>query len=79
VQPVRHNRYGRFFEYCSRANKHVIITSNVPLLAGGDVNPQFIDIFGSKGWSRLLQMAGGYMVDLSGLPDYRPYLAGLVK
>ena len=79
VQPVRHNRYGRFFEYCSRHDKHVIITSNVPLLAGGEVNPAFIDIFGSKGWSRLLQMAGGYMCDLSGLPDYRPYLAGLVK
>lgn len=79
VQPVRHNRYGRFFEYCSRTNKHVIVTSNVPLLAGGEVNPAFIDIFGSKGWSRLLQMAGGFMCDLSGLPDYRPYLAGLMS
>lgn len=79
VRPVRHNRYGRFFEYCSRAGKHVIVTSMTPLLAGEEVNPAFIDIFGSKGFSRLLQMAGGYMVDLSGLPDYRPYLAGLVK
>jgi GTPase SAR1 family protein len=79
VQPVRHNRYGRFLEYCYKAGKHVIITSNVPLVAGEEVNPAFIDIFGSKGYSRLLQMAGGYMVDLSGLPDYRPYLAGLLK
>lgn len=79
VQPVRHNRYGRFLEYCYKAGKHVVITSNVPLVAGEEVNPAFIDIFGSKGYSRLLQMAGGYMVDLSGVPDYRPYLAGLLK
>lgn len=74
----RRNRYGRFLDYCYRAHKHVIITSNVPLLVRGangkEVNQVFVDIFGDKGWDRLYQMASGYMSDLTGLPSYRRVL-----
>lgn len=74
---VRHNRYGRFVDFCYNAKKHVLVTSNTPLLAsGGDqsgINPAFIDIFGEVAFDRLYQMSKGFMVDLSGLPSYRPY------
>lgn len=73
TRPVRQNRYGRFLDYCYRAHKHVIITSNTPLNDGGGVNAAFVDIFGDRGFDRLYQMAKGYMVDMTGLPSYRPY------
>lgn len=75
---VRQKRYGRFLDYCYRHGKHVLVTSMIPLLIdqGGQkaINPEFVDIFGQKAFSRLYQMARGYMCDLSGLPDYRPFM-----
>lgn len=71
----RQKLYGRFLNYCYRRDKHLIITSEVPLLMGsGDdlaFNSEFVDIFGSKAFSRLQAKSRGYMVELSGLPDYR--------
>jgi len=74
VKPVRHNRYGRFFDHCYRTRKHLLITSNTPLLRESVINPDFIDIFGKRAFDRLYQMAKGFMVDLSGLPSYRQYV-----
>ncbi|MBE2198402.1 MAG: ATP-binding protein [Anaerolinea sp.] len=77
----RQKRYGRFMDYCVRNKVHVIMTSMKPLfikVESGDfiTNPQLVEILGPKAWSRLQQMAKGFMVDLSGIPDYRPFLAG---
>lgn len=70
----RQRRYGRFLDYCYRNHKHVIITSMEPMLAGDQLNEKFVNIFGRKAFSRLYQMSRDFMVDLSGLPDYRPYI-----
>lgn len=74
--------YSTFLDYIYRRltasegaeRKHVLINSNIPLVVDQQVNPEFMQIFGERGWSRLVQMSGGFMVDLSGLPDYRPLL-----
>ena len=74
----RQKRYGRLIEYCYRNGIHLIITSNTPLykeMGSQKVpNPEFVAIFGLKAFSRLHQMAHGFMCDMSGLPDYRPLL-----
>jgi hypothetical protein len=75
----RHSAYGQFFDYAyTRAQRytsacplHVIVTSNIPIVVNGAINEEFIDKLGGKAFSRLLQMASGYMCDLTGLPDYR--------
>jgi len=76
ITSARQHRYGRFIDWCYRSGKSVIITSNVPLVTRdeGDVtvNAEFVNIIGARSWDRLLQMAGGYMIDLTGLPSYRP-------
>jgi DNA replication protein DnaC len=75
-------RYGNLIDYCYREGKHVIITSNVPLYSYDPVekesffNDAFIDIVGGKAFDRLVQMADGYMIDLTGLPSYRPEVSG---
>lgn len=74
----RHARYGRFLDYCYRHKKHVLVTSMTPMLVDGRIDSAFVDIFGQKAFSRLYQMAAGYMVDLHGLPDYRPLLVNPV-
>lgn len=75
---IRQRRYGRFLEYCSRAGKHVVLTTNLPLVMthnGRTVpHPELVATIGQRGFSRLNQMAGGYMLDFTGLPDYRPLL-----
>jgi DNA replication protein DnaC len=74
----RQKRYGRLIEYCYRNGIHLIITSNTPLYkemgSQKAPNPDFVAIFGLKAFSRLHQMAHGYMCDMSGLPDYRPFM-----
>lgn len=74
----RHARYGRFFDYAYRHHKHVIVTSMDKMLVDGHFDDRFVHIFGQKAFSRLYQMAAGYMVDLGGLPDYRPLLVNPV-
>lgn len=69
----RWKAYGNLIDYCYRAGKHVIITSNEPLLDNdGYIRDDFVEIVGGKAFDRLVQMANGYMVDLTGLPSYRP-------
>ena len=72
----RQLRYGRFFDYCERTKKSVVVTSMKALLvrdSSGDsaFNPELVDIVGSRAFSRLYHIAQGYMCDLSGLPDFR--------
>jgi len=80
ARAARHSRYGRLIDYCYHERRawpiHVLVTSNKPLLVNDQINPAFVDIFGGKAFSRLFQMSKGFMCDLSGLPDYRPVLAG---
>ena len=74
----RQLRYGRFFDYCYKANKHVVITSNVPLILqtanGYEIDSAFVEVLGDKALDRLYQMGKGYMCDLKGLPSYRRYI-----
>lgn len=70
----RQRRYGDFVEFCYRKGKHLIITTNYPLIVGDSISQEFIDIFGGKAFDRLYQMARGYLFDLHGLPTFRPYL-----
>jgi hypothetical protein len=74
----RQRRYGRFFDYCYKAKKHVVLTSNVPLvtktLNGYEIDSAFMEILGEKALDRLYQMGKGYMCDLTGLPSYRRYV-----
>lgn len=72
---VRQNRYREVFDFCYRHGISLVITSNVPLLAGDgkSINPEFVRILGAAAFDRLWQMARGYTFDLSGLPSYRQY------
>jgi DNA replication protein DnaC len=59
------NRYFKVIDYCYTWQVSVIITTNLTIreLAGR---------VGKRSWSRLQQMApAGFMVDLTGVPDYR--------
>lgn len=63
-------RYFRIIDYCYRKGIAVIVTSNLsfPALAGH---------MGGRCWSRLMEMAPtGYMLDLTGVPDYRRASSG---
>lgn len=63
-------RYFRVIDYCYRKGIAVIVTSNLsfPALAGH---------MGGRCWSRLMEMAPtGYMLDLTGVPDYRRKTSG---
>lgn len=72
----RQKRYGRFFDHCYRHGIHVIVTTMTPLWQGDQIHPEILDIFGPKAFSRLYAMTGEeFMIDLTGLPDYRPVLA----
>ncbi|MCB8944544.1 MAG: hypothetical protein H6658_12410 [Ardenticatenaceae bacterium] len=74
----RQNRYGRFFDYCYKTKKHLVVTSNVPLITqtsnGYEIDSAFMEILGEKALDRLYQMGKGYMCDLTGLPSYRRYI-----
>lgn len=66
----RHARYFKLVEYCYSSGISLIITSNSTL-------DELAAHVGGRAWSRLLQMApAGYMVNLSGVPDYRRKAGG---
>ena len=66
----RHARYFKLVDYCYSAGVSLIITSNTTL-------DELAAHVGGRAWSRLLQMApAGYMVNLSGVPDYRRKAGG---
>jgi hypothetical protein len=66
----RHARYFKLLDFCCTAGKGVIITGN---LRPDDLAAHI----GGRAWSRLMQMApAGYIVDLTGTPDYRRHSSG---
>lgn len=66
----RHARYFKALNYCYEAGVSVIITANLTV-------PGLADHIGGRAWSRLQEMApAGFIVDLSGVPDYRRKLGG---
>jgi hypothetical protein len=66
----RHARYFKLLDYCCTAGSGVIIT--------GNLQPDALAAhIGGRAWSRLMQMApAGYIVDLTGTPDYRRASSG---
>jgi predicted ATPase len=77
----RQRRYLDFIDFCYNNNKHVIITSEIPLLAKGragevdQLNRDFVRVFGDAAFSRLHQMSAAYMCDLKNVSSYRDVLA----
>lgn len=73
----RQSRYFQIIDYCyggfisgRRNGISVIITANLTL-------DNLAAHIGGRAWSRLLEMApSGFMVDLTGVPDYRRNLGG---
>lgn len=66
----RQVRYFRFIDYCCTAGVSVVITANMSL-------DQLARHMGGRCWSRLLEMApAGFMVDMTGSPDYRRRTSG---
>ncbi len=58
-------RYFRIINYCYERNISLVITSNLSI-------EQLGDFLGRRSWSRLGEMAPrGFMVDLTGVPDWR--------
>lgn len=63
-------RYFRVVDYCNRKGIAVIVTSNLSF-------PALSAHMGGRCWSRLMEMAPtGYMLDLTGVPDYRRKTSG---
>lgn len=63
-------RYFRLVNYCYEWGISLIITTNLPL-------PRLEGVIGGRAWSRLMEMASaGFMVELSGVPDYRKVRSG---
>lgn len=61
----KQHRYYKIINYCYDFQVSVIITTNLGL-------DGLRDCLGGRAWSRLAQMAPkGFMVDLTGVPDYR--------
>lgn len=80
IEAVRQSRYWEFMDWCYRRGKTILLTSNIPLLVANSsgqaaVNPAFVAIMGDAAFSRLHEMAAGFMFDLTGLPDYRRVIA----
>lgn len=66
----KQTRYFRIIDYCYRKGIAVIVTSNLSF-------PALSTHMGGRCWSRLMEMAPtGYMLDLTGVPDYRRKTSG---
>jgi DNA replication protein DnaC len=66
----RQHRYFGIIDRCYRWEISVVITSNLSL-------DSLSDVMGHRAWSRLGEMApAGFMIDLSGVSDYRRKRAG---
>lgn len=76
IDTARHNRYREAFDYFYTHNISILVTSMVPLLRGGQANPEFINIFGPAAFDRLYERARGFMFDLTGFPSYRAIQGG---
>lgn len=65
-----HARYFKMINYCCKRGVSVIITGNLSL---SDLEQRL----GGRAWSRLLEMAPkGFMLDMTGVPDYRRMKGG---
>lgn len=89
-EEIRQKRYGQLFDWAynrlERQKKriHIVLTTMTPIVVERHDpdkhethkvwNPDFVAIIGQQALTRLNQMAKGYLVDLTGLPDYRPYI-----
>jgi len=63
-------RYFRVINFCYEHGVSVVITANMSL-------DQLGEYVGGRCWSRLLEMAPtGFMVDMTGVPDYRRLVSG---
>ena len=71
IDLARQNRYREAFDYFYESQISILLTSMVPLVRGGQPNPDFIDIIGPAAFDRLYERAKSYMFDLSGLPSFR--------
>lgn len=66
----RHSRYFKIVDYCYKRGVSLIITGN---LSVADLSAHI----GGRAWSRLLQMApSGFILDMTGVPDYRRSAGG---
>lgn len=66
----RQTRYFRVINYCYEHKISVVITGNMRL-------SELQEHIGGRAWSRLLEMApAGFMIDLTGVPDYRRKTGG---
>lgn len=67
---ARQARYYELVNHCYTHGISLIITANMPL-------DQLAQHIGGRAWSRLLEMApSGFMLDMSGVPDYRRKVGG---
>ncbi|MCA9936218.1 MAG: hypothetical protein KC415_19930, partial [Anaerolineales bacterium] len=65
-------RYYDLINYCYKQQISVIITSNFRF-------DELARYLGGASWSRLMEMApDGYMVDITGVRDYRPIAGGRI-
>lgn len=65
-------RYYDLINYCYRQNLSIIMTSNYRL-------NELATFLGGATWSRLLEMVpDGFMIDITGVRDYRPIAGGRV-
>jgi len=87
---IRQKRYGALFDWAynrlerQRKRVHLVLTTMTPIVVERTDpktretqkvwNPDFVAIIGQQALTRLNQMARGYLVDLTGLPDYRPLI-----
>lgn len=70
-------RYFTIINYCYQRGVSLIITSNLPLASKKEGAKTLADHIGGRAWSRLLEMAPtGYLLDLTGVPDYRKKVSG---
>ena len=70
--PEIRTRYYDLINYCYRQKLSVILTSNYRL-------DELATFLGGATWSRLLEMVPeGYMIDITGVRDYRPIAGGRV-
>lgn len=66
----KRDRYYSIIDYCYQTKKSIVITSN---MSSGEL----AEFLGGASWSRLLQMAPSqYRINMSGVRDMRPLLAG---
>lgn len=66
----RHSRYFKLVDYCYKRGVSLVVTGNLTI-------SELAAHIGGRAWSRLLQMAAsGFILDMTGVPDYRRRAGG---